>query len=43
MKSTTILFRLSQEEKKQLQDFAKSNHLTMSSYIRMKTLTTNNK
>jgi hypothetical protein len=43
MKVTNVIFRISAEDKKQLQELAKSNHLTMSSYIRMKTLTTNNK
>ena len=42
MKPPHILFRISQEEKKLLQELAKKNHLSMSSYIRYRTLTNNN-
>tara|TARA_R110000782_G_scaffold41855_1_gene95609 strand:+ start:565 stop:693 length:129 start_codon:yes stop_codon:yes gene_type:complete len=39
MKATNVIFRISAEDKKQLQQLAKENHLTVSSYIRMKSLT----
>ena len=39
MKTTNIIFRLSQEEKIELQKLAKLHHLSMSSYVRMKALT----
>ena len=37
-KHTQIIFRISKEEKKLLQQLAKKHHLSMSSYIRFKTL-----
>ena len=40
MKSTNILIRISQEEKQQISKLAKEHYLTLSSYIRMKALTT---
>jgi len=39
-KNTQIIFRLSQTEKKQLKDLAKEHHLSMTSFIKLKTLTT---
>lgn len=40
METTNILIRISKEEKIQIQKLAKQHFLTMSSYIRMKALTT---
>ena len=41
MKTTNVLFRISLDDKKKLQELAKSLHLSVSSYIRMTVLTTN--
>ena len=40
MKNEVIIFRISQEEKIKLQELAKLHYLSMSSYVRMKALTT---
>jgi hypothetical protein len=42
MKNEVIIFRISEEEKIKLQQLAKLHHLSMSSYVRMKALTTKN-
>ncbi len=42
METTNILIRISKEEKLKIQKLAKEHYLTMSSYIRMKALTTKN-
>ena len=38
MKVTNVIFRISAEDKKQLQELAKASHLSLSSYIRFKSL-----
>ena len=38
MKATNVIFRISAEDKKQLQELAKAHYLTVSSYIRYKAL-----
>lgn len=38
-KPTHVLIRLSQSEKTKLQELAKEHHLSMSSFIKLKTLT----
>ena len=42
MKTTNVIFRISEVDKKHLQELAKANHLSLSSYIRYKSLNTNN-
>jgi len=42
MKTTNVIFRISEADKKNLQELAKANHLSLSSYIRFKSLNTNN-
>jgi hypothetical protein len=39
-KPTHVLIRLSQTEKTKLQELAKEHHLSMTSFIKLKTLTT---
>jgi hypothetical protein len=41
MKTTNLLFRISLDDKRIIQERAKSLHLSVSSYIRMTVLTTN--
>ena len=43
IETTNIIIRISVEEKLEIQKLAKQHYLTMSSYIRMKSLTNNNK
>ena len=38
MKTKNLLFRISLDDKKQLQELAKANHLSLSSHISFKTL-----
>ena len=39
MKTTNVLFRISLDDKKKLQELAKANNQTMSSFIRFKSIT----